>query len=163
MQDATLDTMGKVCRGMVILAEMIRNDTAEVVKTNDHIAVIKHYNHMRIANETIKEARKALDQMEESLSRETVPEVMRANSVKTITVEGVGRVTISARTSCSMVDKELGMKWLEDNGHGGLIQPTVNSSSLGAFAKSQMEEGRELPVDKFKTSLMTFTSITKVK
>jgi hypothetical protein len=155
--------MGKICRGMVGLAEMIRDDTAEVTKTRDHIAVIKHYNHIRIANETIKEARKALDQMEEELSRETVPEVMRENSVKTTTVEGVGRVTISARTSCSMIDKELGMEWLTANGHGGMIQPTVNASTLGAFAKSQMEEGRELPVDRFKTSLMTYTSITKVK
>lgn len=163
MQEATLDVLGKVCRGMVRVAEMIRSDEAEVVQSRDHIEVIKHYDHLRKATESIKEAREALNQMEENLSRVTLPEVLRENRIKTITVEGVGRVSLSSRVSCSMVDKELGFKWLRDNGHEGLISETVNSSSLGAFSKSQLEEGRELPADIFKTNIMTYTSITKAK
>jgi len=69
---------------------------------------------------------------------------------------------LSNRWSCSMLDKLTGMDWLRTNGHGDLIQETVNSSTLGAFARNLTEEsGYELPSDIFKTSVMTFTSITK--
>jgi hypothetical protein len=61
-----------------------------------------------------------------------------------------------------MLDKQLGMDWLRNTGNESLIQETVNSSTLAAFAKSKTEEeGKELPSDIFKTSVMTYTSITK--
>jgi hypothetical protein len=71
---------------------------------------------------------------------------------------------VSQRWSASILDKELGHRWLHDNGHGGLIIPTVNASSLSAFAKDLMEnEGKELPEHIFKTGRLTYTSITKAK
>lgn len=61
-----------------------------------------------------------------------------------------------------MIDKGLGMDWLRNSGNGGLIQETVNSMTLAAFAKSLNDEkGIELPKDLFNTSIMTVTSITK--
>lgn len=163
MKDSTIDYMGRVVQGMVNLTAMVRDDTAEAVATGDHIAVIRHYDAIRQATEKIKEARKALDEIEEQLSREHVPTVMRAHSVKTITVEGIGRVTLINRYSASIVDKPKGYAWLRDNNHGSLIQETVNSSTLSSFAKHYLEEeGRELSADDgFKVSTMTFTSITK--
>jgi len=118
---------------------------------------------MREAASIIKEARTAISDMEEKMSRETVPETMRAHGVKTITVIGVGRVTISHRFSCSMLDKESGITWLKDTGNGGIVQETVNSSTLSAFAKDLIQNhGKELPNNLFKTSINPFTSITKV-
>jgi len=154
--------MNRACGDLNVVAMMVRADTDSAVATRDHITVIKHYDRLRTTTKKIKEAREALDQMEERLSREQVPEVMRAHDVRTITVEGVGRVSLSNRWSCSMLDKLTGMDWLRTNGHGDLIQETVNSSTLGAFARNLTEEsGYELPSDIFKTSVMTFTSITK--
>jgi hypothetical protein len=162
MTPDVLDRLTFVCGFLTGLAGAVRADTDAVVNTHDHIAVIKHYDHLRKATKQIKEAREALDQMEERLSREQVPEVMRAHDIRTITVEGVGRVSLSTRWSCSMLDKMNGMDWLRNNGHGDLIQETVNASTLGAFAKDLTQEhGTELPSDIFKTSTMTFTSITK--
>lgn len=164
MKPATLDYINRVVAGLQNAVGMVRDDGREAEASQDHISVIRHFNDLRLAMAQIKEARQALDEMEELFSREIVPNSMKANGVKTVTVEGVGRVTVSHRFSCSILDKPLGFNWLRENGHGGLIQETVNSSTLGAFARNLIEEqGIELPPDIFKTSTMPYTSITKVK
>lgn len=142
----------------------IRIDTNEVLATKDHITVIRHYDDLRKATEQIKEARKALDEIEEHLSREDVPDILRENKIKTITVEGVGRVTISHRWSASMLDKDAGILWLKAHNMGGIVQETVNAQTLAAHAKALMEtKGTELPPNVFKVGQMAYTSITKVK
>jgi hypothetical protein len=162
MKAETIERLNYVCQYFVDLVGAIRADTDEAVATHDHIAVIKHYDQLRKATDQIKEAREALSQIRDKLSYEQVPEVMREHDVRTITVEGVGRVSLSDRWSCSMLDKYAGMDWLRGNGHDDLIIETVNSSTLGAFARNLTEEqGTELPSDLFKTSVMTYTSITK--
>ena len=87
---------------------------------------------------------------------------MEHEGVKTITLIGIGRVTVSHRFSCSMLDKERGMKWLKDEGHGSIVQETVNSSTLAAFAKDiTVNQGGSLPEDLFKVGTAPYTSITK--
>lgn len=143
-----------------------RSEGVDIVASSDHIEIIRHYNDLRIANETIKEARQALDELAEKFSREYVPEAMRANKVKTLTLEGIGRITISARWSASILEgkKPEAFQWLREDGNGGIIQETVNSGTLSSFAKAKFEDkGQELPAHLFKTGQMTFTSITKVK
>jgi hypothetical protein len=88
---------------------------------------------------------------------------MRAHNIRTITVEGVGRVSLGTRWSASIPDKAAGFEWLRGNGHGGVIQETVNAQTLGALAKEMNEDGTELPAPTFTTNIMTYTSITKVK
>lgn len=164
MKVATLEALDRVCQGLVHVAGMVRNDTTLALATNDHVEVIKHYNHLRLAAESIKESREAIQEISDRLSKEQVPDVMRAAGVKTITVEGVGRVTVSHRFSCSMLDKDEGFGWLRSNGHGSLITETVNSSTLSAFAKDMLEaHGTELPTEIFKVGTSPYTSITKVK
>jgi hypothetical protein len=163
MQAATLLALTDVCGKLSVLASEIRNQTNDVVATNDHIQVIIHYDKLRQVNALIKESREALSQIEEKLSRENVPDVMRAHNVRTITVEGVGRVSLGTRWSASMPDKQSGFEWLRANNHGGVIQETVNAQTLGALAKELNSEGVELPAPTFVTNIMTYTSITKVK
>lgn len=146
------------------VASEIRDDTNQAIASKDHIEIIRHYDQLRQATAQIKEAREAIAQIEEHMSREDVPDILRANKIKTITVEGVGRVTISHRWSASMLDKIEGIAWLKANGQGGIVQETVNAATLAAHAKALMEgPGTELPADIFKVGQMAFTSITKVK
>jgi hypothetical protein len=142
---------------------LVRDETNEVVATDDHVKVIKHYDQLRQITALIKESREALSQIEEKLSREQVPDVLRAHNIRTITVEGVGRVSLGTRWSASMPDKAAGFEWLRGNNHGGVIQETVNAQTLGALAKELNAEGTELPAPTFTTNIMTYTSITKVK
>lgn len=169
MRDETADYLGKVVNGLVKVAAAVRADTDEVVGTGDHIAIIKHYNQIRIAAEQIKEAREAINDINDSLSKTIIPDVVanlkeRTGEKPPFNIEGVGRVTVSYRFSCTMPDKEVGINWLKDNGHGGLVQETVNSSTLSAFAKDMLEnEGVELPPDVFKVGTSPYTSITKAR
>jgi len=161
-----LDTIAKinsVCNILTNLTTDIRDETTEAVASGDHVEIIRHYDQLRLATALIKESREALNQIEEKLSREQVPDVMRAHNIKTITIEGVGRVSLGTRWSASMPDKGEGFGWLRDNGHGGVIQETVNAQTLGALAKELNAEGTELPAPTFTTNIMTYTSITKVK
>jgi len=110
-------------------------------------------------------ARKTIYADLESMSRETIPEMLAEAGVTNITVE-IGdlkyRFGKSQRVSVSMTDKEAGMDWLKANGGEGLIKPTVNAAQLSSFAKEFLKtKGMDLPLDQFKTSSMTYTSITK--
>jgi len=163
MHSKTVDQLKYACDILTMVTGLVRDETDEAVASNDHIKVIRHYDQLRQLTALIKESREALSQIEEKLSREQVPDVMRAHNVRSITVEGVGRVSLGTRWSASMPDKAAGFEWLRANDHGGVIQETVNAQTLGALAKELNEEGTELPAPTFTTNIMTYTSITKVK
>lgn len=162
MRKATLDKIQQVCQDLVEVAEMVRADTQRVVATKDHIQLIRHYSHLRNATDSIKNSREALREIEEKLSRETIPEAFQNEGVTSVNVEGVGRVVVSYRYSCSMLKKQEAMQHLRDIGQEGLIQETVNSSTLSAFARNYLEEeGMELPDDLFRVSSSPYTSIRR--
>lgn len=164
MREETIQYLDRVCGGLQKAANMVREDGQEVLALNNHIELIWHYYHLRSVTERIKEAREALDKLENALSHEQIPTIMKEVGVKTVNIEKLGRVTVSYRWGCSMLDKDEGMNWLRDNGQESLIIETVNSSTLAAFARNMLEEeGQSLPDDIFKTSLYPFTSITKVR
>lgn len=163
MKRETYLALTNLCSALSKVAGEIRGETNAVVESTDHIAIIKHYDSLRQATALIKESREVLQQVEEKLSREQVPDAMRAHNVRTITIEGVGRVSLGTRWSASMPDKQAGFEWLRANEHGGVIQETVNAQTLGALARELNEEGMELPQPTFTTNIMTYTSITKVK
>lgn len=169
MKQRTLDFLNKVVDGMIRAAEEIRTDTDEVVAANNHVDIIKHFNDARIAAEIIKDAKKALDNIVDTLSRVVIPDVVAKLKETTgekppFVIEGVGRVSVSYRFSCSMIDKDQGIDWLRGSGNESLVTETVNSSTLAAFAKDMLEnQGKELPSEIFKVSTSPFTSITKAR
>ena len=161
MHVETLNKLNGIVASLMEITGAIRQETNEVVASRDHVQVIKHYDNFRKATHLIKESREALSQLEERLSREFIPDVMRANNIKSTTIEGVGRVSLGTRWSASILDKEAGFEWLRGSDNGGVIQETVNAQTLGALAKELSTLNIDLPQDIFKTSVMTYTSITK--
>src|SRR5262245_48841465 len=117
----TLLELSVLCEQLKALTTKVRQETIDIVAKNDHVAVIKHYDKVRELTENIKESREALNALEKQLSYEYVPDVMRANGIKTTTIDGVGRVSLSTRWSASIEDKQIGYEWLRANGHGGVI------------------------------------------
>lgn len=126
--------------------------------------VLKFFYHVQAIYEQLDETRKAIYAQLEGMSRNVIPEMMSEQGIKTISLEDIGyRFTVNARLSASIADKAKGYDWLREHGHGDLIQETVNSSSLSAFAKSFIaEKGQDLPPEIFKVSTMRFTSCTKI-
>lgn len=167
MKNDTLEYLSRVCTDLVVVAEAIRKDGDVVIGSGDHVEIIKHFNHVRLAAERIKEAREALSDMSDSLSRVVIPDLVTnlrntTGEKPPFNIEGVGRVSVSYRYSCTMLDKAVGVQWLKDHEQGGIVQETVNAQTLAAFAKDLLEnQGKELPPDIFKVGTSPFTSITK--
>lgn len=163
MRQDIFNRLCKACDELKATAADVKTDTDSVVSTKDHIAVIRHYQQVRQVAEMAKSVRDALRTIEEHLSRELIPDLFKEVGVRSVIVDGVGRVSVSYRFSCSMIDKPRALDHLREIGQGGIIQETVASPTLSAFARNYIEEeGMELPEDLFKTSSSPYTSIKKV-
>lgn len=167
MQDSTKAALIAACQELTRAVHQVVKETFEINQSRDHVAIIKNYKDVRDAKESTKAAREALQELEDNLSKVVIPEIVAyvrdTSGLKPpFYIDGVGRVSVSYRFSCSMIDKERGIEWLDSNGHGSIAQRTVNSQTLSSFAKNLMEDkGIELPEDIFKTSTSPYTSITK--
>lgn len=164
MQELTLSSLTRVLREFERVAGMLRSDTTTVIGTNDPIEIVKHFDNLRAINKSIKVAREALQEIEDQLSTDTIPTLFLNRSLKTMNIEGVGRVTVSNRFSVSIIEnkRDDAFDWLRDNEGGDLIKPTVNSQSLASFAKELMSaKGTDLPSEIFKVGTSPYTSITK--
>lgn len=106
---------------------------------------------------------KRFNLLKEEIKNTGLPEAFQREGLSTITTDSGWRVTISEVVRASMKDKEKGREWLEANGHGALIQPVVNASTLAALARELMGEGLELPDDVFNVLVQSNASLTKVK
>ena len=162
MRESTKEELAQLLAAAKHVQEQIELDTIEVLGRADTVEIVFHFNDLRLVNEEIKLVRKQLEIVEDRLSHSEIPDHFKRIGIKNLTVDEVGRVSIGHRWGCSIVDKQVGFNWLRENGHGGLIIETVNSSTLAAFAKNLMEtEGKQLPQDKFTTNINPYTSITK--
>jgi len=172
MRQETQVYLTEVAQGMTRLATQIRQDTHDVLGTKDHIEVIRHFVQLRTANETIKQAREALKEIEDNLSKIQIPDIARDLKERTgvkppFKIEGIGSVSIANKFNCSILDhptegKQIGYKWLRDNEAESLVTETVNAGTLSSYAKDLLENhGKELPEDIFKISIQNYTSVRK--
>jgi hypothetical protein len=146
--------------GMLINKEI--NATANGASVNP---LVECYDHLSALNDELKETQKALNMLEGLVSTKLIPDLFKLRKVKNINIEGVGRVVIGHRWSCSILDgqKLNAHKWLRGGGNGSLIIETVNGQTLGALAHHLSDEkGISMPSDLFNTSIQPYTSITKV-
>lgn len=93
----------------------------------------------------------------------TVPQCFEQSGVDSIPLSEGFRVGTSVRIMASVVSgqKEAAFAWLRENEAGELIQPTLNASTLSAFAKQRGEKNEELPEELFKVYDQPNTSVTK--
>jgi aspartate aminotransferase-like enzyme len=134
------------------------------VKLSPMTDAAEMYVDIKNLNDRYEELGKLLGATVEELKLKIIPAKFESSKTTTWTSSRGFRVTISGLTRASMGEnKEAAKEWLRKNGLGAIIQETVNASTLSATAKALLEEGKELDPDLFKTTLMTTTSVTKVK
>lgn len=143
------------------LLERATRDTAEIIGRADIPSAVVYFAQLKDTVKELAEKLSALQKHVDSISYDMLPTMFGNQDVKTIKVEGVGRVSINDRWSASMLSKERGLGWLRGSGNEGLIIETVNAQTLGAFAKEESKNGRPLPDDIFKVSATPYVSITK--
>ena len=107
---------------------------------------------------TLKEINADLDE----LRLKKIPDAMAEEDLRTLTIEGVGRVQLTRDAHVSLVDKKLAYEWLQEYGFGHLIQDYVQPATLKAFVKTEMQEGQEFPEELFKISQFVRASIVNI-
>lgn len=85
----------------------------------------------------------------EHLSKTLLPEMMEAEGLTTIVLDGIGRLEIRYDASCSTPkeNKEEVYQWMRDNGYEELIVGTINASTFKAQIKKFMKDGEDFPFD----------------
>ena len=108
-------------------------------------------------DERIKFLNITLDQ----LRLKDIPEAMAEQDIRTLTIEGVGRVQLALDCYATIKDKALGYEWLQNHGFDGLIVPYVQPSTFKAAVKAAIKAGQEFPEDLFNITPFTRASIVK--
>lgn len=141
------------------LLDRATRDSADTIAKNDIPTAVAYFAKLRDTVRDLATKMTALQKHVDALSMELLPTMFNNQNVKSIKVEGVGNVTINDRWSASMIHKEKALEWLRETGNGGIIIETVNSQTLGAFAKDELRTGKPLPPEIFKVSTAPYVSI----
>jgi hypothetical protein len=140
-------------------------DQAVQESVDNPSAMAAAYVRIRLAEDEIGSAIKALARLSDLLQYTKLPEAFEAAGVTSLTVTGY-RVTAMplVRASITPGQKEPAFQWLRDNDYGSLVIETVNAGSLASLARSMVQdEGRELPDGLFNVHHGTTMSVTKAK
>lgn len=110
--------------------------------------------------ETLKGVNKDLDE----LRLRAIPEYMAENDLRTVTLEGIGRVQLAMDCYATIQpDKKAeAYEWLQEHGFDGLIQPYIQPATMKAAIKDAVRQGQEFPPELFNVQPFTRASIVKV-
>lgn len=103
----------------------------------------------RQGSDAVTEGADKIKGISDELKTKHIPEAFEREETSSLTLEDGTRITVSQKVVASIpaAQKEAAFKWLTENGHGSLIQPTVNASTLASFWKAEMAEARMPPED----------------
>jgi len=153
---------------------MINNDVFGVEKEKinmlmmnvPHLSLQETVRAMKIIRDLlddVKSVKAMLEKAHDKIRLEHVPAKMETEGVERVSYADIGRVGLTADLYASIQKDRKGdaYEWLKDHGHGDLIKPTLNASTLKALAKEMIKAGSELPDDLFNITPFTRASITK--
>lgn len=106
---------------------------------------------------------KALKADLQHVQEEVLPAKMDSDGMTSVQVSGIGRLTVAPqfRASVKATHKHLMQDWLKEHGFIELVQETINSSTLKAWVKEQMEAGNEVPTDYLNLHSFDIVTLTK--
>lgn len=117
--------------------------------TSNIIALAKRMRQLQAEKEELEERLKFINLQYDEVRLRQIPDAMADAEVKTLTIEGVGRVQLANDCYATIVDKEAGYAWLEEHGFDGLIRPYVQPSTFKAAVKEALKNGQEFPEELF--------------
>lgn len=143
---------------------LLTQEAETAIAANNPAELVRTYADLREEGEALRDAIADISKMERDLSYTKIPECFDLHGIQNVNVVGYGRVSLSQKWACSIIDREKGFSFLREHGQGGMIIETVNAQTLGAWAHAETEEkGREPPSEIFKTSVSRFVSLTRTK
>lgn len=126
---------------------------------------VEQKDHVADLSQQKKEAQAEFDY----LRLHVIPEQMGEQEISSINIKGTGRLglTLDAYVTVLAENRQGFYNWLEENGHGGIIAPYAQPSTVKAWAKdmakrdAEGEEGCELPEDLIKVEPFYRAAVTK--
>lgn len=143
--------------------EEAKREARNAYQTWELLALIKEMKSYSEKKEALEDELKIINARYDVLRLEAIPERMDSDGVENLRVEGIGRVSLTADMFVSIKGggKQGLYEWLDGHGLGDLIQPTVNASTLKAFVKRRIKEGKDYPEEFLNVTPVTRASITK--
>jgi hypothetical protein len=129
-----------------LLAQYVeeRRKVVEDKKITDVPNAVKMMDTINVFAETVgKLVKSPAELLYNNMRFTVVPELMDAEDITNIGVEGVGKVHLQDDISCKVEDKEKLHDWLTANGLEDLIVEQVNAQTLTASMRQRMKANAE--------------------
>ena len=124
------------------LLERATRDTSDVVQTSDIPTIVAHY---AALTDTVDDLKKKLSALQKHVDapqlRHSCSTLFENQSVKTIKLDGIGRVTVNVRWTASMINKQKGMEWLKTSGNEGLADPGDGERDDARLVRQDRDDG----------------------
>lgn len=122
------------------------------ISPNDLNTLLKAYKLLNDQADQIEAATKELNKMINRLKTEVIPKQLIDLEVDSIKMAGYNFILGTTTYASIPEDKrEVGYKWLRDNGYGELIKETVHAKSLASIVKAIFEETAQDPPEEAMT------------
>jgi len=123
----------------------------------------KYFGDIKALADKAKGVSTALAKEYDFLRFTAVPDKMQEAGLEQAKIENVGRLQLDDDIRASIVgdSKEDAFQWLDDTGHGDLVQPGVHAGSLKALLRTMMKEGEEIPEELFNISAFTRAKLVR--
>jgi hypothetical protein len=126
------------------------------------IEMARRMRELQKVKEEHEEVLKGINAELDQLRLKDIPEAMAEADIRTLTIDGIGRVQLAADCYATILDKQLGYEWLQQHGYDGLITPYVQPSTFKAAVKQALKDGQTFPDDLFNIQPFTRASIVTV-
>lgn len=137
----------------------------DVFKKNDVSEIFSSYYLLKEQYAKLDGLRKELYHIVDHCEKSRLPDKLESMGIDKVRVPELERsFYILRKYSASTVDREKAINWLKDNGHGDIVQETVNASTLTAFLKDMvLEENIDPPDDIFVLNSYNTIGTSKYK
>jgi hypothetical protein len=128
---------------------------------NEIITMARQMRTLQAEKEELDERLKFLNLALDDLRLKQIPEAMAEMDIRTLTVEGIGRVQLAMDCYATIKDKAAGYQWLQEHGYDGLVTEYVQPSTFKAAVKEALKKGQSFPDELFSITPFTRASIVK--
>lgn len=139
------------------------NTFREKYKGEKLLPLVQAMRDVQRRKEALEEDLKNVNAEFDVLRFECIPERMELDQVERISYEGIGRVSLTADIRLNVLAANRGnlFTWFRKNKLSDLISEQVNPSTLKAWVKKRIVEGKPYPSELLNVTPITRASITK--
>lgn len=122
-----------------------------------------HLRDLKSLKDEVKALHTAIGDEYDFLSTNVLPERMEDEGIETLKIKDVGRLQSASDIRCNVpaANREALQEWLIEAGFDSMVKPDINSSTLKAFVKECIADGKPYPQDLLKVTPFTRATVVK--